>query len=254
MANLAPGHVSILTMKYPTLFVVATVAVCLAVASFDGRCVETSDSLPDAGELVSEDRYSRLTEADYEAVAEELGVEVAAIKAVVDIEAGVEHKGFWKPGKPIVNFSVKMYRKLAPRRGISLKKVQKRHPELFEKPNVKKYGSSQAAYRACIEVAARIDSVSAYESTFWGMFQIGGFNWQKCEASGLGEFVELMSRSERDQLELFARFIKNSGMLQDLKKKDWLRFALKYNGSEARSRGYHKRLAAAYRRHKSKER
>ncbi len=210
-----------------------------------------TDSLADGMEAGMEPRFSSLTEEDYRQVAEELGVEVAAIKAVVDIEAGPQHKGFWQPGKPLINFDLSMYRKFAPRRNVSLSKARKRAPEIFNRPNAKKYGSYQAAQHARLDAAAAIDSISAWESTFWGMFQIGGFNWRKCGAGNIKEFVAMMSRSERDQLELFARFIKNSGMVNDIKKHKWLRFALKYNGPKARSRGYHKRLAAAYKRHNS---
>lgn len=194
--------------------------------------------------------YNELTEEDYARVAEELDVEPAVIKAVVDIEAGKNHEGFWKEGKPLINFDLTMYRKYAPRHGVSLKKAQKKKPEIFSRPDVKKHGSAQAAQYARLEAACEIDSASAMESTFWGMFQIGGFNWQKCGTADVGEFVRLMSRSEDDQLELFARFIKNNGMLEDLRKKQWLAFALKYNGPKAKARGYHKRLAAAYKRHK----
>jgi hypothetical protein len=62
-----------------------------------------------------------------------------------------------------------------------------------------------------------------------------------------------MSRSERDQLELFANLITNCGMLDALQKKKWLAFALKYNGPRAKARGYHTRMASSYARHKSSE-
>ena len=42
-----------------------------------------------------ESRYSSLTEEDFAYVADKLDVEVAAIKAVVLIEAGTQMKGFW---------------------------------------------------------------------------------------------------------------------------------------------------------------
>lgn len=196
-------------------------------------------------------RYNELTEQDYIDVAEELGVEPAVIKAVVDIEAGKKHEGFWEEGKPLINFDLTMYRKFAPQHGVSLKKARKQYPVVFAKPDTRRYGSYQAAQYARLEAACDIDSTSAMESTFWGMFQIGGFNWRKCGTTGISEFVELMSRSERDQLELFARFIQNNGMIEDLRNKRWLAFALKYNGPKARSRGYHTRLAAAYKRHAS---
>lgn len=198
-------------------------------------------------------RFRRLTEEDFREVAEELGVEVAAIKAVVDIEAGRAHEGFYQPGKPLINFDLTMYRKFAPRHGVSLSQAKKKSPVIFSRPDTRKYGSYQAAQYARLEGARAIDEASALESAFWGMFQIGGFNWKLCGCESVEEFVDMMSRSERDQLELFARLITNCGMLESLQKKQWLRFALKYNGPRAKSRGYHKRMASAYSRYKEAE-
>ncbi len=197
--------------------------------------------------------FSRLSEEDFREVAEELGVEVAAIKAVVDIEAGKAHKGFYQPGKPIINFDLSMYRKFAPKHGVSLTSARKKAPVIFARPDTRKYGSYQAAQYARLEAARAIDDASALESAFWGMFQIGGFNWKLCGCSSVEEFVEKMSRSERDQLELFARLVTNCGMLKPLQQKQWLKFALKYNGPRAKSRGYHKRMASSYARHKAQE-
>lgn len=194
-------------------------------------------------------RYTRLTEEDYETVAQMLDVDVAAIKAVVDIETGRRHEGFWAPGKPLINFDLTMYRRFAPRNGVSLSKAKKAHPEIFRRPDARRYGSYQAAQQARLDAACSIDTVSAYQSTFWGMFQIGGFNWRKCGCDSVQQFVALMSSSERAQLELFARFIENSGMVDAVRKHNWLQFALKYNGPKAKARGYHKRLAASYKSH-----
>lgn len=216
-----------------------------------GTWVDTA--LVQADRRQHEGRYAGLTEDDYREVAEELGVETAAIKAVVDIEAGSAHQGFWAPGKPLINFDLSMYRKFAPRYGVSLSKARKSHPEIFCRPDVRRHGSYQGGQQARLDAACSVDSTSALESTFWGMFQIGGFNWRKCDTGSVGQFVEMMSRSERDQLELFARFIQHNGMVEAIRKKNWLRFALIYNGPKAKSRGYHKRLAAAYRRHKARE-
>lgn len=64
------------------------------------------DSVPEVDEST---RYSKLSDEDFRIVAEELGVEVAAIKAVVSIEAGANMKGFWAPGVPVINFDRTMY-------------------------------------------------------------------------------------------------------------------------------------------------
>ena len=198
-------------------------------------------------------RHGRLPEHDCEEVAAELGVEVAAIKAVTDIEAGRTHEGFWSEGKPLINFDLGVYRARAARRGVNLKKYARSHSVIFNRPNTARYGSQQAAQQARLDAAMSIDSVSAIEGTFWGMFQIGGFNYARCGAKNHSEFVRLMSRSERDQLELFAAFIRNAGLLPALQRKDWRAFARGYNGPSYASRGYHTRLASSYAKHAKKQ-
>lgn len=202
--------------------------------------------------VAPEDRRGALTEQDFIEVAEELGVEVAAIKAVVDIEAGKTHQGFWTEGKPLINFDLSMFRRMAAKNRVGLSRYIKSHSVVFARPNSRRYGSQQAAQQARLDAARTIHDLSAIEGTFWGMFQIGGFNWKKCGASSPDEFVRLMSRSERDQLELFANFVRNTGLLQPLKAKNWSVFARGYNGNSYAARGYHNRLAAAYARHKKK--
>ncbi|MDE6308697.1 MAG: N-acetylmuramidase family protein [Muribaculaceae bacterium] len=213
--------------------------------SVKGETDDVSSDLPD--------RYARLTEDDYRQVAEELGVEVAAIKAVVDIEAGVKHQGFSAPGKALVNFDLSMFRKFSQNRGVNLNKYRKSHSTVFSAPNAKKYGSHQAAQLERLEQAKTINHDAAIEGTFWGMFQIGGFNWKKCGAESLDDFERRMNLSEREQLEMFAQFMKNDGLVKYLKNKDWAGFALRYNGPGYRKRNYHGRMAAAYNKYKKKK-
>lgn len=202
---------------------------------------------------VSDTLAKSLTEADYQEVAKALGVEVAAIKAVVDIEAGLAHEGFWKEDRPLINFDLSVYRKRAAKRKVNLDKYQKSHAVIFAKPNTKKYGSYQGGQHARLDAAMSIDSISAIEGTFWGMFQIGGFNYKLCGTESPQEFVRLMSRSERDQLDLFAKLLVNTKMVEPLRKLDWAGFARRYNGPSYASRGYHTRLAKAYNKYKAQE-
>lgn len=194
-------------------------------------------------------RSGRLTEQDYEEVAAELGVEVAAIKAVVEVEAG-KTGGFWADHKPLINFDLSVFRRMAAKNKVSLSAAARTHPVIFAAPNAAKYGSRHAAQQARLDAAREVDNLSGIEGTFWGMFQIGGFHWQKCGAASPDQFVELMSRSERDQLEMFAKFIKASGMLKHLQNKNWAAFARVYNGPSYARRGYHSKMAAAYAKYK----
>lgn len=190
-------------------------------------------------------RYSGLTDEDFRMVAEELGVEVAAIKAVVEIEAGKGMKGFWGPGIPVINFDRKMYAKMRSRAASKAGAKGEKVPE----------GLSGYALREWTQLinARKTNAQGANMGTFWGMFQIGGFNYRQCGCSSVDEFVSLMSYSELEQLELFAAFITNGGMLGDLRQKNWASFARKYNGAGYRKRGYHTKMAAAYKKYKAEE-
>lgn len=192
----------------------------------------------------------RLTEKDYQEVADRLGVEVAAIKAVVDIEAGKSHEGFSKSGRPLISFDLSMFRRQANKLGFDLSKYNQTHSAVFGPLNVRNFGSTQAAEHHRLRMARTINEEAAIKGTFWGMFQIGGFNWKLCGAESLKDFVEKMSRSERDQLELFANFIVSTGLDKSLRAKNWSAFARGYNGPAYTRHSYHTRLANAYARHR----
>ena len=199
----------------------------------------------------AEEKSERLTNRDYREVADKLGIEAAAVKAIVEIETGRTYKGFHRPGKPIINFDLAVYRRAAARRGIDLNCYTTSHAVIFRSSDIARYGTQQEGEQARLDAAMSIDSISAIDGTFWGLFQIGGFNWKLCGTSSRSEFVELMSRSERDQLDLFAEFIRNSGLLKPLKKKDWTSFARGYNGAGYYKHNYHTRLESAYRKYRS---
>lgn len=188
------------------------------------------------------ERYLHLTESDFELVAEELDVEVAVIKAVVEIEAGKAMKGFWAPGIPVINFDRSMFNKYKGRASVKKGAKDEKVPE----------GLSGYALKEWTELinARKTNAQGANLGTFWGMFQIGGFNYKLCGCETVDEFVKRMAFSELEQLQLFAIFITNSGMVESLRKKDWKSFARKYNGPSYAKRGYHTKMAKAYAKYK----
>lgn len=192
-----------------------------------------------------------LTEEDYKEIAAELDCEVPAIKAIVEIETGRTQRGLDESGNPVINFDLALFRRNAARRGINLSKHS--GSVALQPVNIRKFGSQQAAQLARLEAAMAIDSVAAIESTFWGMFQIGGFNWKLSGAPSREAFVEKMKKSEYDQLRMFADFMNNTGLLKYLRAKNWAAFARTYNGPGYAKRGYHIRMASAYRKYKNKK-
>lgn len=197
------------------------------------------DSVPEVDEAT---RYTHLSDEDFRVVANELGVEVASVKAVVSIEAGANMKGFWAPGVPVINFDRSMYNRFR-------NSVKNRQGNKNAKVPPGLTGYALQEWTQLVN-ARRVNEQGANMGTFWGMFQIGGFNYKLCGCESVDEFVKLMSYSELEQLELFATFITNTGMLNDLKNRNWAAFARKYNGASYARRGYHTKMARAYARFK----
>ena len=190
-------------------------------------------------------RYKTLTDEDFRLVADELGIEVAAMKAVVSIEAGAAMEGFWAPGVPIVNFDPSMYRIYGPKAP-----NKKGNPDAKVPSGLSGYAKKEWTQ---LTNARHKNAQGADMGTFWGMFQIGGFNYKVCGCASVDEFVEKMSYSELSQLELFAKFLVGTGQLKYLKAKDWTKFARAYNGPGYAKRKYHTRMAAAYKKFKAQE-
>lgn len=196
--------------------------------------------------------HGPLTDADYNEVASELGIEPAVIHAVVEVETGKTRMAFHSEGKPLINFDSGIFQRLAARRGVNMSQARRAHPAAFLPPDHRRHGTQQAAQQARLDAAMAIDSIAAIEATFWGMFQIAGFNYKLAGARDHKDFVERMARSEYDQLVCFGNFIRNSGMLRHLKSKNWAAFARMYNGPGYANRGYHTKMAAAYRRNRQR--
>lgn len=244
-----------------TLLAIATVAACLPGGDGKQQYTASAYNTDSACDLTAVDsidypvridsilplqdsiaRYTTLTDEDFRRVANELQVEVAAIKAVVVIEAGKNMEGFWAPGVPVVNFDRSLWGKMRSK----VKNFAKAPGSTSLPPGLKSAFARKAwqrlinARKTCIEQADL--------STFWGMFQIGGFNYKLCGCSSIQEFVTLMSHSELEQLELFAALIVNTGQIKHLRNKNWAAFARAYNGPSYARRGYHTRMANAYKR------
>lgn len=191
----------------------------------------------------------KLTETDYQRAAEDLGVPVAAVKAVTEVESRGD--GFLPDGRPVVLFERHiMYRRVRDKFGSAeAQKYFERYPDLIN-PTPGGYGKTAEQPNRMGRAAGSIDRDCALESASWGLFQIMGFHWESLGYESLQQFVNAMYRSEGDQLEAFVRFIKvNAGVHQALKRLDWAGFARGYNGPNYSINKYDTRLAAAFARH-----
>lgn len=178
-----------------------------------------------------------LTEQDFKRAAQILRCEIAAIKAVAEIES--RGNGFYADGFPVILFERHVFRKFTQGR------YNKSHPHLSGPAG--NYGAAGQNQRNKFNEAFDLNPIAAMKACSWGKFQIMGFNHAVCGFATVGEFVDAMKKSEGEHLLAFVNFVINNGLADELRNKQWARFAKGYNGAGYAKNKYDIKLAAAYR-------
>ncbi|RKU01828.1 peptidoglycan-binding protein [Burkholderia sp. Nafp2/4-1b] len=189
-----------------------------------------------------------LTEADLQRAADTLGVSIACVRAVAEVES--RGAGFLENGRPVILFERHvMYRQLVDVLGVQ---DADRHAQQFPNvvhPSPGGYQGGAAEY-VRLDTAARIDAAAAYASASWGAFQVMGLHWARLGYESVDAFVACMELSEGEQLDAFVRFVAaDTGLLAALRGRKWAVFAKGYNGPDYARNLYDARLAQAYARY-----
>lgn len=172
-----------------------------------------------------------------------LGVEVAAVYAINEVES--RGKGFFAKGKPAILYE----RHIMRRRLIAHGQRYTGYPKSLVDSKPGGYTGGLAEYRK-LESAKQIHEASALESCSWGAFQIMGFHWELLGYASVNDFVDRMCNDEKEHFEALVRFIEaNPNLHRALKAKDWATFSAGYNGRDYWRTGHHHKLAAAYERY-----
>lgn len=185
-----------------------------------------------------------LKESDVVQAAKLLGVEPAAVKAIIHVESA--GRGYLKDGRVIILFERHKFYNLLPKN--LAYKTAAQHPNICNPKSGGYYGKAGEYLR--FNLAFSIDQECAMKATSWGLFQIMGFNHVAAGYATIGEFVDAMKESEGKQLLAFANFIKaHKTMHLALQKQDWATFAKLYNGPAYKKNNYDSKLANAYARY-----
>jgi hypothetical protein len=200
--------------------------------------------------LMGDPLPATLRQSDLAEAADTLGVELAVLMAVNEVES--RGRGFLPgTGRAVILYERHvMYRRLD-HHGLNADEAMATWPNLVNtRPGG--YTGGEAEYDR-LDRARDIDVTSALESASWGAFQIMGFNWQRLGYADVQAYVDAMQSGESAQLDAFVRFIQTDDRLQNaLEAADFETFARLYNGPDYADNGYHTRLATAYRRHDRK--
>ncbi|HYO20918.1 MAG TPA: N-acetylmuramidase family protein, partial [Flavisolibacter sp.] len=119
-----------------------------------------------------------ITDNQFTASAKALNVEVAAIKAIAEVESSGD--GFLADGKPKILFEPHIFWKQLRQKGIDPNLFMEENADILYptwKPGA--YGPVSKQHER-MEKAARINRDAALLSASWGRFQIMGFNWKAC--------------------------------------------------------------------------
>ncbi|WP_336949097.1 N-acetylmuramidase family protein [Acinetobacter junii] len=191
----------------------------------------------------------KITLAQIENQAKNLGIETAALQAVIEVEC--KGTGFNKDGTPVILFE----RHIMRRRLIINKKsniadeMMRKRPDLCSKSQGG-YGLESVQHMK-LNDAVKYDRISALESCSWGIGQVMGYHWFTLGYDSIQNFVNEMYKNEACQLEAMCRYIKFNNLINALKNKDWKAFAYGYNGKNYKENNYDTKLANAYKRFES---
>lgn len=186
----------------------------------------------------------KLASTDFVAAANSLGCEVAAVRAVAEVESG-GRTGFDDKKRPKILFEIHLFREA------TKSKYDKTHPHLsapYKSP------LRRASYKkdqwAVMREAFGLDPDAAVKSASWGMFQVLGRNYQMCGWKNVRQFVYDMFESEGQHLRAFLGYCRGANITRHLKTRNWAAFALGYNGEDYKSNAYDTKMASAYARYK----
>lgn len=187
-----------------------------------------------------------LSERDLEMAAERLGIPVAAIKAVNEVES--RGHGFLADGRPVILYERHIaYRRIKDRDG-NADALAERFPNLIN-PQRGGYAGGSAEWA---RVAAARQITPAFpgivdEACSWGQYQIMGYHWETLGYASIDAFVAAMQQSEAAQLDAFSRFIEaDTALLKAITARKWADFARLYNGPAYKENLYDIKLARAY--------
>ena len=188
-----------------------------------------------------------LSHSAFQEATQELGIEVAVLKAVTRVEA--KQFGFLPSGMPVILFERHIfYKNLVKFSGKAFADAQfLRTPDICNPESGGYIGGEAEVGR--LNKAIAISFEQANLSASFGLFQIMAFNHAQAGYTTCAEYVAAMQESETLQLKAFCNYIKNDkdgSLLRNLKAKNFAGFAAEYNGPAYQKNNYDNKLQAEY--------
>lgn len=173
--------------------------------------------------------------------AKRMGIETAALLAVVQVESG--GRSLMEGLCPMRIEGHYFYKRLG---GAKLGIATSQRLASKSAGVVKNPRSMKARY-VKLERMIAIDRQAALESCSWGVGQVMGSHWKKLGYRSAYEMVELCKSGVLGQIQVMVRYIEKFNLVEHLKNRKWAKFAYAYNGPNYKEYKYQTKLANAYR-------
>lgn len=195
--------------------------------------------------------FSQETIAEIEEVAQEAGVDVAALLAIAEVESGGKAFAFVAGRKePLIRFEGHYFDRLI---SPAKRDVARRAGLASPKAGAVKNPRTQADRWKLLKKAMKLDRAAALQSVSWGIGRVMGSHWKALGYASPDDLVAEARTSVAGQVALMLRFIRTNGLLNRLASRDWAGFARAYNGPAYRRNNFDKRMASAFERHKNRK-
>jgi hypothetical protein len=166
-----------------------------------------------------------------------VGIPNAAMWAVIQVESS--GAGYQPDRRPKILFERHLFHRATGGR------FDASHPDISN-PRAGGYGAGGAHQYDRIAEALALNRKAALQSASWGLGQVLGSNFNVAGFADVEDMVAKMVQSERHQLLGMFNFIDGNNLGRHLKNKNWLSFALGYNGQNAEANGYPHKLETAF--------
>ncbi len=195
-----------------------------------------------------------LSEKDLIDFSKKYNVELAAIKAVNEIES--TGKGFLLSGKPKILFEGHVFWEQLKKRNINPVAFSKDNSDILYPKWTKKFylGGEREYERLNKAISISKDKKvkeAALCSASWGAYQIMGYHFEKLGYKNIDDFVSKMKLNEAEHLNAFGLFLLKFDILKYLQSKNWTKFARYYNGVNYSKNNYDKKLEKAFNKYKN---
>ncbi len=214
-----------------------------------GRRTRGSDAAPSVVGLPA-DFFASYTgeplgEQAFAEAAQALGCEVAAVRAVAEVES--RGSGFDSQRRPTLLYERHVFARNTAPKG----KHNAAHPDVsFNKPYAPGTFGNTAQQWIKLGKAYGLDAAAAVKAPSWGMFQILGENHRACGYANAADYARAMTTSQVAHLQAFVAFVRaNPTLLKAIRERNWPAFARAYNGPNYARYQYDQKMAAAYAKH-----